>query len=55
MLTRPHAGSLALVKLIAPENLMAAWRDRHALPNIDMCCVAFRGRKAQLPDSVQLQ
>ncbi len=53
-LTRPHVGSLALVKLISPENLMAAWRDQHALPNIDMCSVAFLGRQLTLPPSVTL-
>ncbi len=47
-------GSLTLVKLIAPENLMAAWRDAHALPNIDMCSVAFLGRQVTLPPSVTL-
>ena len=54
-LTRHHVGNLALVKLIAPENLMEAWQDRHSLPNIDMCSVAFEGRRIELPPSVQLQ
>ena len=53
-LTRRHVGNLALVKLISPENLMSQWRDRHPLPNIDMCSVVFRGRKIELPPSVQL-
>lgn len=53
-LVRRHAGSMAAVKLVEGENLMAAWGDRHEETNIDVAAIAFRGRCVQLPLSVRL-
>ncbi len=52
-LTRRHAGSLVLVKLIDAENLMHVWGDEHEETNIDVAAVAFRGRRVVLPPTVR--
>lgn len=51
---RRHAGSLALVKLIDAEDMMVAWHDDHERPNIDVGCIALRGCRVALPDTVRL-
>lgn len=52
-LTRRHAGSLALVKLLDSENLMSLWHDDHEQPNIDIAAVVFRSRRVALPPTVR--
>jgi hypothetical protein len=41
-----HSGNLLAVSLIAPEDLMAAWGDEHAIPNIDATSVTVSGALA---------
>ena len=51
-LTRKRAGSLALVKLIAPEDHMEEHQDMHPDPNIDVAYVSFSGRLFRLPEGL---
>ena len=47
-------GNVAVVKLIAGENLMADWQDDHPEPNIDVTSVALDGLLVQLPAGARL-
>lgn len=45
---------MALIRLIAPHNLMLEREDHHEEPNIDLTYLAFSGRTFTVPDSLDL-